>query len=284
MTTATTQGLPKDMLPFVPKNLGPAPTLCEEVFADPSETSFVKAPTAGNSLVTLTGQVNYSNAGSVAIAFPTPSVEIKADWLPADALATPFTCANPPDGVYTETVDGKCYALVGIHISSKLLPNWLWATFEPQNITTNPNRCNPNLYDACTDPWGSDPATSTGQPTKATAALEALMTQAGLAKAFHNYRLVGAQSTYVDASNNPIQLGNSFVEFNAQVDVHQASCMTCHSYAMVATKAIAENPNFGAFPGDPAIGTPGVAPPPTGGGKWLSQDFSWMLGIMHKGK
>jgi hypothetical protein len=49
---------------------------------------------------------------------------------------------------------------------------------------------------------------------------------------------------------------------------------------MVSTTA-QENPNFGNFPNTPPIGTPGPAPlPAQGGGTWVTQDFSWMLGIM----
>lgn len=276
----TTANAPAALKPFVPNNLAANAQFCEEVFADPTEAAFVKAPTAGATLTNLTGQVAYAKSG--AITFPTSAIEIKADWLPASSLKTPFNCTtNPPEGVYVESISGACYALVGIHVSSKLLPNWLWATFEPQNTETNPNRCNPNLYNSCNDPWGSNPATSTGQKTAPTAALIELITKAGLPKQFLNYRLVAAQSSYVDGNNNPIQSGNSFVEFNAQVLPHQASCMTCHSYAMVSTSA-QENPNFGNFPGTPAIGTPGTAPPPNGGGSWVPQDFSWMLGIMPK--
>jgi hypothetical protein len=284
MTTASSPGLDPSLKPFVPKNLSAKPQFCEEVFVDTTEAGFVKAPVQGATLTNLTGQVAY--AATTAIAFPTPAVEIKADWLPATSLNPAFDCAaKAPAGVYTETISGVCYALVGIHISSKLLPNWLWATFEPQNITTNPNRCNSDLYSSCNDPWGSNPATSTGANTQLTPALSALMTAAALPAQLMNYRLVGAQSAYVDASNNPIQLGNSFVEFNAQVPAHQASCITCHSYAMTSTTA-KENPNFGNFPGTPPIGTPGPAPlPAQGGGTWVSQDFSWMLGIMpSKGK
>jgi hypothetical protein len=277
----TTANAPPQLMPFVPKNLAAGATFCEEVFVDPSEAAFVRAPASGATLTNLTAQVAY--AGSQAITFPTQAVEIKADWLPAASVNNAFNCTNnPPDGVYVATIDGTCYALVGMHISSKLLPNWLWATFEPQNSVTNPNRCNPNLYNSCNDPWGSDPATSSGQTTAATAALTTLMSQAGLPKPFLNYRLVAAQSAYVDANGKPIQLGNSFVEFNAQVLPHQASCITCHSYALVSTTAN-ENPNFGNFPGTPPIGTPGTAPlPAQGGGTWVSQDFSWMLGIMPK--
>jgi hypothetical protein len=35
------------------------------------------------------------------------------------------------------------------------LPGWLWATFEPNSSITNPNRCDPRLYDSCFDPWGT---------------------------------------------------------------------------------------------------------------------------------
>lgn len=274
----TNANAPANLKPFVPKNLSANAEFCEEVMVEASEAAFVKAPAVGATLTNLAGQVAY--AKTTAIAFPTSSVEIKADWLPAASVNNSFNCTTSrPSGVYVETISGTCYALVGIHVSSKLMPNWLWATFEPQNAETNPNRCNPSLYNACNDPWGSNPATSSGAATEPTAALTALMTQAGLPKEFLNYRLVGAQTEYLDANNNPVQLGNSFVEFNAQVPPHQASCMTCHSYAMVSSNG-QENPNFGNFPGTPAIGTPGQAPPPSGGGTWIPQDFSWMLGIM----
>ena len=178
-----------------------------------------------------------------------------------------------------ETIGGKCYALAGIHISSKLYPNWLWATFEPQNTTTNPNRCNPKLYARCNDPWGSNPAASTGKPTAATKNLTNLMDQAGLAPEFRNYRLVGVQVEY-DQPKGTHGLGNSFTEYNAQVGAQQASCITCHSYAMMNTAGTTptptENPNFGPFPGTPAVGQPGQPP----AGTWVRQDFSWLLGIM----
>ena len=277
MTTALTA--PPGSQPFVPKNLSAQPVFCEEVFVESSEAAFVKAPSAGSTLTNLTAQVAY--AKSSTIKFPTSAVEIKADWLPATSLSAAFNCTtNPPAGVYVETISGACYALVGMHISSKLLPNWLWATFEPQNADTNPNRCNDKLYNSCNDPFGSDPATSKGQTTNMTAALTALMMQAGLPKQLFNYRLVGAQSDIVDSSGAAIQLGNSFTEFNAGVSPHQASCMTCHAYAMTSTTAI-ENPNFSNFPRTPPIGRPGEAPlPAPGGGTWVTQDFSWMLGIL----
>jgi hypothetical protein len=96
------------------------------------------------------------------------------------------------------------------------------------------------------------------------------MTQAGLAKEFSNYRLTGIQTAFLDSGNKPIELGNSFVEFNAGVLPHQASCMTCHSYAQVN-----KNGTEDVFFGPPNIGNP--RPVPAGN---LMQDFSWMLGFM----
>ena len=103
------------------------------------------------------------------------------------------------------------------------------------------------------------------------------MDQAGLPVEFRNYRLVGIQTTYSDP-NKTMKLGNSFVEYNASVPAKQASCVSCHSYAMMntATNPPSENPNFGAFPGTPPIGNPGKPP----AGNWIKQDFSWLLGIM----
>lgn len=257
---------------FAPKNLSKDPKFCEEVHVNPAESSFVTHPAAGQKLTTVAAQAAYAAANGGVINFPMAAVEVKADWIPADALAQPFDCANnKPAGVYVETIDATCYALVGMHISSKLVSDWLWATFEPQNTETNPNRCNPNLYNSCNDPWGSNPAASTGQSTDVTPALAALMKAANLPEVFSNYRLVGAQTNYVDSANRPVQLGNSFVEFNAGVPVHKASCMTCHSSSYILA---------GPPPTQKSCCLVEIGNPPAPPAKSISQDFSWMLGIM----
>ncbi|MCY7330421.1 MAG: hypothetical protein LH618_17865, partial [Saprospiraceae bacterium] len=268
--------------PFVPKNLTSTATFCEEVFVNNAEAAFIKTPPGaapGVNLQTLSGQAAYIKAKGT-LTFPTSAVELKIDWMPSTSVtgAASFNCTNnKPKGVIVDVIDGKCYALVGMHISSKLYPNWLWATFEPQNSITNPNRCNPKLYSSCNDAWGSNPALSTGAATAATKNLTNIMDQAGLPAEFRNYRLVGIQTTYSDP-NGTKKMGNSFVEYNASVPAQQASCVGCHSYAMMntATNPPAENPNFGAFPGTPPIGNPGKPP----AGNWIKQDFSWLLGIM----
>src|SRR6185312_5081295 len=128
--------------PFAPKNLSASPQFCEEVYANGDEASFIQQPAAQATLTTYPGQVSYAAAHQNAITAPSPSIEVKVDWVPSTSLASnSFDCSNPPAGLYVENISGTCYAIVGIHISSRLLPNWLWATFEPQNSGTNPNRC-----------------------------------------------------------------------------------------------------------------------------------------------
>ncbi|SPF54355.1 hypothetical protein SBA4_6330021 [Candidatus Sulfopaludibacter sp. SbA4] len=115
-------------------------------------------------LTTVVAQAAYAATNSGIVNFPLPPSKSRPIGFPPVLWLRPSICANnKPAGVYVETIDSTCYALVGLHLSSKLLPNWLWATFEPQNKDTNRNRCNPNLYDSCNDPWGSNPATSTGR-------------------------------------------------------------------------------------------------------------------------
>lgn len=280
MQTAKLDGFPP------PSNLTAAAEFCEEVFVNDSERDFVKQ----NGLKTLTGQQAYGAGHDKAVTFPWDAIEVKADWVPTSSFKNPFSCPDTTNKLYTETIDGTCYALVSLHVSSKVKPDWVWATFEPASSITNPNRCDPKLYSTCFDPWGT---TSTvpygkGQTVPQSQPLQQLMAGFKLNPAFSNYYLTGVQTQFVDSKNKPIPLGNSFTEFNAGVYPGQASCITCHKYAYFdGKKPAAGNPedNFGGPPkGWASIGyacnknqkgncTP-VVPNST------SQDFSWMLGLM----
>jgi hypothetical protein len=272
MTTTATAD--KSLLPFVPANLSANPVFCEEVTINASEEAYARS----NGLLTRAGQVTFLQAGNT-IDFPTDAIEVKADWVPASSFTNAtFDCSNPNGKIYMEVIDGTCYALAGIHISSKLYPNWLWATFEPQYAITNPNRCNPKLYNSCTDAWGSNPATSTGSDTKPTAALSALFKSAGIAldPAFQNYRLTGTQTVFNQPTTSAGVLGSSFVEFNADVPAQQASCITCHNYAQrqPTPAPSGSTPPGGPLPGGVSVGTPTALPP-----AYKPLDFSWFLGF-----
>ena len=268
-----------------PTNLSKSPVFCEEVFVNNDEAEFVKA----KGLTTLNGQLAYAKgSGGGVITFPKTSLEIKADWVPTSSFSSPtFQCPDPTNKLYTETINGTCYALVGLHISSKALPDWIWATFEPASTVTNPNRCDPKLYSTCFDPWGTTSKTPYGKGTTVPQSpqLVSLMNAYGLNKAFGNYYLTGAQTQFVNAQGKAIPLGSSFVEFNAGVLPGQASCITCHKYAYFDGKPQSPENNFGGPPnGWPAIGyacntsqKANCTPLVPGS---ISQDFSWMLGLM----
>jgi len=255
---------------------------CEEVFVNQAESTFITQ----YHLTTITGQQKFGN-----VTFPWNAIEVKVDWVPQSSFVTPFSCTDPT--LYIETIQfegqpTQCYAMVGMHISSKVLPDWLWATFEPNSKSTNPNRCNGNLYDLCFDPWGTTSATPYGSPSPhpqtppQSNALAQLMKSNTLPKAFNNYYLTGAQTQFVQ-NGQPTQLGNSFVEFNAGVNPHQASCITCHRYAYAGTTNVGFPlngwPNIG-YACNSANPTKNCLPPPATA--WTSEDFSWLLGIMPK--
>jgi hypothetical protein len=173
-------------------------TICEEARLNPEAQNYVTT----QKLTILQGQARFVKAGNT-FQFPAPGVEVKADWIELPA------CANPPQGVHVETVNSVCYALGGIHLTSRLIDKWVWATFELQNDVTNPQRC---VVLECRDKWGSNPATTSGAATQLNPSLSDLTTQANLAPEWKNYRLDGVQIDYLDADGKPTRLGNSIIE------------------------------------------------------------------------
>jgi hypothetical protein len=232
--------------------------ICEEVRLNGATSDYI----AGTDLWNRSGQAGAA-ANSANIQFSPPSVEIKSDWIELSTTNSTFTCSNPPPGVHVELIHGNCFALAGMHLISKLLDKWIWATFEPQNSITNPNRCQAL---GCTDTFGSNPAVTHGTPTLLTPQLAALMTAANLAPEWFNYRLDGVQTGYF----LPKLLGNSVIEGeNAGVPLNQASCITCHSVSSVK--------NNGTDGITLLTSNPVGAPTPLPSSAWILRDFVWSL-------
>lgn len=232
-------------------------TICEEARLNLSAQTYISS----NKLTTLAGQEAFVAAGNT-FQFPAPGVEIKADWIQLT------TCNNPPQGVHVEaiTAGGKttCYALGGIHLISKLIDNWIWATFEPQNATTNPQRC---VVLGCKDPYGSNPPTSKGARTQLTAALANLMKQANLAPEWLNYRLDGVQTDF-GTKPKPTLLGNSIIEGDNAGNptlMKSSSCITCHDLSTINAQGQHLPINF-------IVGPPAKLPP-----GYVPRDFVWSL-------
>jgi hypothetical protein len=169
------------------------------------------------------------------IAFPVAAMEVKANWkLVSDIpqfTGGKVSLADVPRLYHVNTgSDGKQYAFVSMHIISKAVPNWTWATFEHK---FNPARCD---IIGCRDSFGAQtslvpPNASPGQgypDCVKTPALNAMIAGANWDPAFANYCLKGSQTDFTDDTGLDIRLGNSVTE---EGFVDQSSCITCHGRA-----------------------------------------------------
>ena len=156
------------------------------------------------------------------LSFPIDSVEVKANWVPIEEIPT-FTLnrvsvADAPTIFHVNTAgDGKRYALVAMHIITKAVPNWTWATFENE---FNPARCD---IIGCKDKFGApasvapNPQPEKGYPACAkTPALTALFAGAQWDAAFTHYCLKGSQADFID-NTGPVSYTHLTLPTNREV-------------------------------------------------------------------
>jgi hypothetical protein len=165
-------------------------------------------------------------ASTKPISFPFNAVEIKARWKQLGP--------NDDKTQYHWNYDeqGNVYGLIALHIISKAVPNWTWATWE---WVGNAGRGD---YIGCHDSFGVTPHDLAPNTTlnqvypagQLTPALLAMFTAGKLSPEWQNYRLKGSQLNFTDSTGRTTLLGNSVTEFNF---VSSSSCITCHSQASV---------------------------------------------------
>ncbi len=215
----------------------------------------------------------------VEVDFPVDAVMIKSNWINAEVAASlKPPLREDPDRPYVKmsilspvTDDNGTilkpgvHWLVAFHISSKDIPNWVWATFEHVD---NPGRCD---YTGCNDSYGylSPDPVAPGQwdnYTRPKAKCDDLPLPSwtfdlgkryeggriseSLATAFRamgigtgtgagsdptprdrawlSYRLKGAQTEFTDSMGRASHLGNSVTEGGF---VGTSSCISCHARA-----------------------------------------------------
>src|SRR5205085_9407591 len=107
---------------------------------------------------------------------------------------------------------GKLYGLVALHITSKVLPNWFWATFEWVDNKGRSDYLGSRdafgvTYDNPKDPSFQPPNPETGKvypPGKVTKNLLDLFKAGGFdsawAQEWQNYRLKGSQVDFTDST------------------------------------------------------------------------------------
>ncbi|QJE98917.1 hypothetical protein [Luteolibacter luteus] len=155
-----------------------------------------------NGLYNKEGQLAFfsrQNADRPGPGFPMAAKEIKAQWRPLGEGKDPsrYHTAKHPD-------TGELWGLTSLHITTKDLPNWFWATFE--------HRDNEGIEDQVpsVDSHGL-PA-----PLKGTK--------------WENYVLRGTQIDFVSPVGTPTILASSQIEEPFQ---KTSSCITCHARATI---------------------------------------------------
>lgn len=147
------------------------------------------------------------------VDFPGDSIEVKAQWKRIDEKDKPRYHWNT-DG------SGQLFGLIALHISSKALPNWFWATFE--HVDNSERGKTLGYHDA----FGVVPPKSADG--KVSPALDAMFKKAGMGAQWQNYRLDGSQTEFTDSTGRPTLLGNSEIEGPFMAT---SSCITCHARA-----------------------------------------------------
>jgi hypothetical protein len=173
----------------------------------------------GRELYSKDGQLKFFNAPATdpvgaPVVFPPDAIEIKAAWLILN-LDDPRASRYYTIPYEFVDKDGKTQSVLaglsGFHITSKILPNWVWATFEqvdnqvmtpaPQTLPTSPSvqKLNDQIHSGlpADSPW-------------------------------KYYDLRGTQTAFTDANNEPTLLANTLIETDFQ---NSSSCITCHGLA-----------------------------------------------------
>lgn len=150
--------------------------------------------------------------------FPIGSKEIKAQWRQINSEDKPrYHWAE-----FTANDGSKLlFGLTAIHITTKDIPNWFWATFEH---TDNPTRTGAEAWQT---PSVDSSADSRGFPP-------------GLGiegTRWENYRLRGTQVDFTDSFGDPTILANSQIEKGFQMS---SSCITCHARAAIGQRMVGQ--------------------------------------------
>lgn len=234
-----------------------APCFAEEVRRNRAAYRYI----VQNQLHTQAGLAGaYQKAqGGWRVELPEDAVQVKADWVPVDTLlawlarnGVRHNAAQVRAGFYTTVAEGRRYALVAMHVSSKDAPNWVWASFEHR---LNPGRCDTT---GCNDSYGAARrrvAPLAGAQNRQyagcakTAALKKLFEVKRVAAAWDNYCLKASEIAFVARSGAPLMHGNSFTErVAAGIPLTRSSCISCHASAGFGRDGRAYTKQLTTFP------------------------------------
>jgi hypothetical protein len=155
-------------------------------------------------------------AAAGSVAFPAQAVEVKAHWRRiGDVDRARYHVVE----VRSKAGKVELYGLSALHIASKALPHWFWATFEHVGNQASAlpvgQRARGSDRLACNGPPGCGPAPGFVDMLRAP---------------WTNYRLRGTMTDYVDARGTPVLLANPELERGFE---STSSCITCHARSSI---------------------------------------------------
>jgi len=176
-----------------------------------------------NKLYSKEGQQRYAaeavKGSKPLLSFPVDSMEVKAAWR---SLTQDEIKQGKDKTYYVAEWEGQKYGLITLHIITKDVPNWFWATFHHKDNPSNEFE----KEDLFPKP------------------------KAVIGTVWENYVLGGTQTDFMTAQGDPIILSDFYVE-NGFL---RSSCISCHSLASAAP------PNEGSLSPDSfLIGPPNPA-------------------------
>jgi hypothetical protein len=155
-------------------------------------------------------------AAAERVAFPPEAVEIKAHWRPVEeADRSRYHVVE----VRSKAGKVRLYGLTALHIASKVLSHWFWATFEHADNAASPK--SEGWRTASRDRFACAGPPDCGQPPGGLG-LEGTL--------WWNYRLRGTMTDYLDVDGKPALLANSELESGFQLT---SSCITCHARSSI---------------------------------------------------
>ena len=198
-----------------------------------------------NGLYSVEGQERWFYSGR-QLTFPVDSMEVKAVWRPiSESERDIYHWATVTDA---DSGERHLYGLTALHVTSKVLPNWFWATFEHRD---NPFR--DGIHD---EGWlipSRDSVACPEAPHDCNRAPDGFGLEGTV---WENYRLRGTQVDFTDKYGRPVLLANSELETGFQ---RSASCMTCHGRATIGPRVNrAASFEFGAGFSDHPLSAPQV--------------------------
>jgi hypothetical protein len=183
-----------------------------EVRLNASSYTFIRS----NQLFNVEGQIARFTAGDANLNFPPNAKLVKARWRTIDESQKPryhWAEVTLPNG------SREVWGLTALHILTKDLPNWFWATFE--HIDTKP-------ASPLSPGWELPSVDRHACPTPPHGCEQAPEGLGLQGTKWEHYRLRGTQVDFVTPMGVPTALSNSQLEV-----LQNSSCMTCHAMATI---------------------------------------------------